>query len=76
LLEQGQLSGIMLGYGLHDQGFKSQKGLRNSLFTTASRTAQGPIQLPIQWVQGALSLGIKQPDREADHSPTSITKVK
>jgi hypothetical protein len=27
------------------------------LFTTASRTALGPTQLPIQWVPGALSLG-------------------
>jgi hypothetical protein len=31
---------------------------------------------PIQWVPGALSLGIKQPVREADHSPTSSAEVK
>jgi hypothetical protein len=30
-------------------------------FTTASRTALGPIQPPIQWVPGALSLGVKRP---------------
>jgi hypothetical protein len=24
---------------------------------------------PIQWVPGALSLGVKRPGREADHSP-------
>jgi hypothetical protein len=30
-------------------------------FTTASRTALGPTQPPIQWVPGALSLGVKRP---------------
>jgi hypothetical protein len=33
-----------------------------------SRPALGPIQPPIQWVSGALSLGVKLPGREADHS--------
>jgi hypothetical protein len=32
-------------------------------------TALGPTQPPIQWVPGALSLGVKRPGREADHSP-------
>jgi hypothetical protein len=41
-----------------------------------SRTTLGPTQPPIQWVPGTLSLGIKQPEREADHSPPSITEVK
>jgi hypothetical protein len=36
----------------------------------------GPIQAPIQWVPGALSLGIKRPGREADRSPPSSTEVK
>jgi len=40
------------------------------LFTTALRTALGPAQPPIQWVPGALSLGVKQTGREADHSPS------
>jgi hypothetical protein len=35
------------------------------LFTTASRTALGPIQALIQWVPGSLSLGVKRPEREA-----------
>jgi hypothetical protein len=30
----------------------------------------------IQWVPGALSLGIKQPGREADHSPPPSAEVK
>jgi hypothetical protein len=46
------------------------------LFTTASRTALGLTQPPIQWVQGALSLWIKRPGREADHSPPSSAEVK
>jgi len=36
----------------------------------------GPTQLPIQWVPGALSLGIKWPGPEADHSPPSSAEVK
>jgi len=46
------------------------------LFTTMSRTALGPTQPPIQRVLGALSLGVKRPGREADHSPPSSTEVK
>jgi hypothetical protein len=46
------------------------------LFTTVSRTALGPTQPPIQWVRGALFLGVKRPGREADHSPPSSTEVK
>jgi hypothetical protein len=30
----------------------------------------------IQWVPGALSLGVKGPGREADHSPPSSAEVK
>jgi hypothetical protein len=46
------------------------------LFTTASRMALGHTQPPIQWVQDALSLGVKRPGREADHSPPSSAEVK
>jgi hypothetical protein len=38
--------------------------------------ALGPTQPPIQWVPGALSLGVKQLGREADHSPPASSKVK
>jgi hypothetical protein len=38
--------------------------------------ALGPIQSPIQWVPGALSLGVKRPGREANHSPPPSAKVK
>jgi hypothetical protein len=50
--------------------------LRKSLFTTVSRQALRPTQPPVQWVPGALSLGVKRPGREADHSPPSSAEVK
>jgi hypothetical protein len=43
---------------------------------SASRPALGPTQPPIQWVRGALSLGVKRPEGEADHSPPSSAEVK
>jgi hypothetical protein len=56
--------------------FDSRRGLGIFLSTTAARTALAPIQTPIQWVPGSLSLGIKRPGREADHSPLSSVEVK
>jgi hypothetical protein len=44
--------------------------------STASRTALGPSQPPIQWVPGVLSLGVKWTGLEADHSPPSSAEVK
>jgi len=35
----------------------------------------GPTQPPIQWIPGALSLGVKRPGREADHSHPSSAEV-
>jgi hypothetical protein len=46
------------------------------LFTTASRTALRPTQPPIKWVPGILSLGVKRPGIEADHSPPSRAEFK
>jgi hypothetical protein len=57
-------------------GFDSRQELGISPFTTTSRTNLGPTQPPIPWVPGALSLGVKRPGREADHSPPSSTEVK
>jgi hypothetical protein len=50
--------------------------LEISVFTTASRPALRPTQPPIQWVPAALSLGVKRPGREADHSPPCSAEVK
>jgi hypothetical protein len=69
-------SGITLGYELDDWGFVSRQGLGIFLFTTESRPALGPIQPPIQWVPGTLSLGLKRPGCEADHLSPSIAEVK
>jgi len=41
------------------------------LFTTASRTALGPTQPPIQGVPGTLSLGVNRPGRQANSHPSS-----
>jgi len=41
-----------------------------------SLLALGPTQSPTQRVMGYLSLGVKQPVHEADHSPPSSAKVK
>jgi hypothetical protein len=70
------LSGIALGYGLDDRGFESRQGLGILLFTTAYRSALGPTQPPIQWLRVALSLGVKRPGREADHSLLYSAEVK
>jgi hypothetical protein len=61
---------IGLGYGLTIVvlRFYSRQGLGIFLFTTESRPVPGPNQHPIQCVQGALSLGIKRPAREANHT--------
>jgi hypothetical protein len=59
--------GIATGYGQDDWGSRVLRELGIFLFTTASRTALGSTQPPIQWVPGA-----KRPGREACHShPTS-----
>jgi hypothetical protein len=57
-------------------GLDSRLGLGIFLFTTASRMALGPIQPPIQWVPGTLSLGVKWPGREADQPTPSSAEVK
>jgi len=50
-------------------------GLGIFLLTTASRTALGPTQPPIQWILEAVYLGVKRSRREADHSPPSSAEV-
>jgi hypothetical protein len=46
------------------------------LFTAVSRPALGPTKPPIQWIPGALSVGVKRPGREADHSLPSSAEFK
>jgi len=56
--------------------FDSRQGQKPFLFATASRPALGSTQHPIQWVAEALTPMVKQPGREADHSPSSGGEVK
>jgi hypothetical protein len=49
------------GWTIEVLGFDSRRWLGIFLFTTASRTALGPTEHPIQWVPGNLSLGVKWP---------------
>jgi hypothetical protein len=65
-----------MGWTIGVLEFNSWQRLGIFLFTTASRTAQGPTQPPIQWVPGALFLEVKQPGCEADHSPPFSAEVK
>jgi hypothetical protein len=59
--------GMALGYGLDDRGsriqFRAEAG--NFSLRYRAQNGSGPTQPPIQWVPGALSLGVKQPGREA-----------
>jgi hypothetical protein len=41
-----------------------------------SRSILEPIQASIQWVTGALSLEVKRPGQEADHSPPASAEFK
>jgi hypothetical protein len=50
-------------------------GARSSLLHNV-RPAPGLTQPPSQWLQGALSLGVKRVKSEADHSPPSSAEVK
>jgi hypothetical protein len=70
------LRGIALGYRLHHSCFESRQHPGIFLFTTASRSALVPSQPPIQSVPRALSLGVKRPGREAEHSPPSSAELK
>jgi hypothetical protein len=45
-------------------------------FSAVFRPTLEPTQPPMQWVLGALSLGVKQLGHDADHSPPSSAKVK
>jgi hypothetical protein len=64
------------GWKIGVLGSDFRRGVGIFLFTAASGTALGPTQPPIQWVSGVLSLGVKGPGRESDHSPLSSAEVK
>jgi hypothetical protein len=70
--------GIALGYGLDDRGSRVRFPTEAVNFSLHHRVqnGSGPTQPSIQWVPGALSLGVKRPGREADHSPPYIAEVR
>jgi hypothetical protein len=59
-----------VGIAVGPPGLDSRKG-QLFLFSTASKPAPEPTQLPIKRVQG-----VQRPGREADNSPTSSVEVK
>jgi hypothetical protein len=52
------------GWTIGVLGLDFWRGLGIFLFATASTTALGPTQPPIQWVPGTLYVGVKRPGRE------------
>jgi hypothetical protein len=70
--------GIALGYGLDYRGSRVRflAGAGNFSLHHRVQNGSGSHPAPIQWVLGALSLGVKQPGREADHSHPSSAEVK
>jgi len=57
-------------------GFDSWQGQVSFLITSISRPVLGPTKPLILWVLRVLSLGVKQPGHEADHSPPSSAEIK
>jgi hypothetical protein len=57
-------------------GFDSRQGLDFTFFATSSNPALESTQPTIQGLPGALSLRIKRPGSEADHSPPYSAQVK
>jgi hypothetical protein len=68
----------MLGYGPDGRGngVRFQSGYENFMFPTASRPALGLTDLPIEWVTGAASPGVKRQGRDADHFHPSSAEFK
>jgi hypothetical protein len=46
------------------------------LFSKMSKPALGPTHLPVELVLGAVSLGVKRPECEANYCPPSSAEVK
>jgi hypothetical protein len=70
--------GLALGYGLDDRGSRVRFPTGTGNFSLHHRVQNGSGSHPASYPMGTrgLSLGVKRPEREADHSPTSITEVK
>jgi hypothetical protein len=56
--------------------FESWQELKIFHLATPSTQVLDPTHPPIQWVTGSLSLGVKWPGHEVNHSPPSNAEVK
>jgi hypothetical protein len=63
------------GYGLVGEGSIPCRG-KFFLFSIAFRPALGHTQPLIQWLLGALSVGVQRPVRKAGHSPPCSVEFK
>jgi hypothetical protein len=70
--------GIATGYGLDDKGVGVRVPVGARIFNSPCRPDRlwGPASLLSNGYGGALSLGVKLPGREADHSPRTSAEVK
>jgi hypothetical protein len=70
--------GIALGYGLEDRGSRVRFLAGAGNFSLHHRVQDGSGAHPASYPMGirALSVGVKRPGSEADHSPPSSAEVK
>jgi hypothetical protein len=70
--------GIALGYGLDDRGSRFRFPAEAGNFSLYHHVQNGSEAHSASYpmVQGALSLGVKRPGREVDHSTSSSAEVK
>jgi hypothetical protein len=73
-MELGQLSWYSERLQAECLGSNPSRG--KIFFSTVPRPALGLTQPPTQWVLEALSMGVKWPEHEADHSPSTSAEVK
>jgi hypothetical protein len=71
---RGNSVGLATRLRIDDRG-SIPAGVRDFLFSIASRPALGLTQPPIQCVPGALSPGVKRQECEADHSAPYTAEV-
>jgi hypothetical protein len=78
-LKSGHSSvGIALGYGLDDRGSRVRFPAGAANFSLHHRAQNDSRAHPASYPMGTrtISLGVKRPGREADHSPPSSAEVK